>query len=263
MSTQDESSGGQLDLSARETYDAFASAYDVFNQAYQYESWTGKLLGEAEKAGLKGDRLLDVGCGTGLSFVALLDRGWKVTACDISSGMIEIARRRVGDRAELLIADMRTLPALGEFDLVWAVNDAANYVLSDEELLAALTSMVRNLAPDGVVLFDLNTLFTFKTFFCETHEREVDGQHFVWRGEMDVDEIGPGSIAEAHFQAEGQAIDHVHRQRHFPESDVLAALEAAGLEPRAVLGELDGVLSPGLDETVHTKAVYVAAAKPS
>lgn len=258
MSAQDDSSGEGLDLSARTAYDAMASAYDVFNKAYQYESWTGKLLAEARSAGLEGNRLLDLGCGTGLSFVALLDRGFEVTACDISPGMLEIARRRAGDRAELLVADMRTLPELGEFDLVWAVNDAANYVLSDEELRASLASMVRNLAPDGVVLFDLNTLHTFETFFCETQEREVDGQRFVWRGEMDVEEIEPGVTAAAHFEAEGLDIDHVHRQRHFPEADVLAAIESAGLRPRAVLGELDGVLTPGLDESVHTKAVYIA-----
>jgi len=252
-------SAEERDLSARTAYDAFASAYDVFNQAYQYESWTGKLLAEAQSAGLEGKRLLDVGCGTGLSFVALLDRGFEVTACDISPGMLEIARQRVGDRAELLVGDMRELPDLGEFDLVWAVNDAANYVLSDEELRASLRSMARNLAPDGVVLFDLNTLLTFKTFFCETQEREVEGQRFIWRGEMDAEKIGPGAIAEAHFQAEGLDIDHVHRQRHFPEADVLAAIEDAGLRSRAVLGELEGVLTPGLDESVHSKAVYIAS----
>lgn len=258
MSTQGDSSNQELDQSARTAYDAMASAYDVFNKAYQYESWTGKLLAEAQSAGLDGNRLLDVGCGTGLSFVALLDRGFEVTACDISPGMLEIARRRAGDRAELLVADMRDLPDLGEFDLVWAVNDAANYVLSDEELRASLASMARNLAENGVVLFDLNTLLTFKTFFCEEQDRVVDGQRFVWRGEMNAEEIGPGVVADAHFEAEGQEIDHVHRQRHFPEADVLAALEAAGLRSRAVLGELDGVLTPGLDEAVHTKAVYVA-----
>jgi SAM-dependent methyltransferase len=259
VSPEDGSSAERLDQSARTAYDAFASAYDVFNRAYQYESWTGKLLAAAEEAGLQGDRLLDVGCGTGLSFVALLDRGWKVTACDISPGMLEIARQRAGDRAELLVADMRTLPVLGEFDLVWAVNDAVNYVLSDEELRAALGAMARNMTPDGVLLFDLNTMLTFEIFFCGTQEREVEGQRFVWRGAMDADSLQPGSVCEARFEAEGQAIDHVHRQRHFPESEVLAAIEDVGLRSRAVLGERDGVLTPGLDEAAHTKAVYVAS----
>jgi SAM-dependent methyltransferase len=259
MSTQDEPSLGQFDLTARATYDAYASTYDDFNRGYQFESWTGKLLAEAEKAGLEGKRLLDVGCGTGLSFIALLDRDWEVTACDISPRMIEIARERAGDRAKLSVADMRELPVLGEFDLAWTVNDAANYMLGDEELRAALAAMAANLRPGGILLFDLNTLQTFKNFFSETFEREVDGRRFVWRGKVEADTFAPRSIAEAHFEAEGLDADHVHRQRHFPEADVLAVLDDVGLERRAVLGELDGVLSPGLDEAVHTKAVYIAS----
>lgn len=259
MSTQGDSSPGRPDLTARATYDAYASTYDAFNHAYQYESWTGKLLAAAEKAGLAGDRLLDVGCGTGLSFIALLDRGWKVTACDLSPRMLEIARERAGDRAQTLVADMRSLPELGEFDLVWTVNDAANYMLSDEELRAALSSMARQLAADGVLLFDLNTLRVYKTFFSETQVREVNGKRFVWRGQMDPEAVAPGSISEARFEVEGEASDHVHRQRHFPEQDVLAAIGDAGLRPRAVLGEQEGNLTPGLDESVHTKAVYIAS----
>lgn len=259
MSTEDQAAAENLDLSARTTYDAFASAYDVFNRAYQYEAWTERLLAEAEKAGLEGDRLLDVGCGTGLSFIAMLDRGWQVTACDISPGMLELAREKAGDRATTLVADMRTLPELGEFDLVWAVNDAANYVLSGDELRAALGSMARNLAPSGILLFDLNTLLTYKTFFCETHVREVEGQRFVWRGAMEPDSVVPGSVCEARFEAEGEATDHVHRQRHFSEPEVLSAIEDVGLRRRAVLGEREGILHSGLDESVHSKAVYIAS----
>jgi ubiquinone/menaquinone biosynthesis C-methylase UbiE len=32
-----------------------------------YARWTGRLLEKAGEAGLKGSRLLDIGCGTGLS----------------------------------------------------------------------------------------------------------------------------------------------------------------------------------------------------
>jgi SAM-dependent methyltransferase len=246
---------------ARETYDSFAASYDEFNRRYMYERWTGRLLGKAEAAGLEGDRLLDVGCGTGLSLLALLDRGWKVVACDISPAMVEKAREKVGDRVGLLTADMRDLPDLGEFDLVWAVNDAINYLLSEEELIAALAGMRRNLAPGGVVLFDVNTLSSYRTFFSEEMVVEDEGRRFVWSGQMSPEEVAPGSISEARFEATGEpGTAHVHRQRHFPEAEVRAALEAAGLECAGVYGELEGDLSPELDEDLHSKAVYVARA---
>jgi ubiquinone/menaquinone biosynthesis C-methylase UbiE len=242
----------------RETYDAYASAYDDFNRGYMYARWTGRLLAKAEEAGLEGDRLLDVGCGTGLSFLPMLDRGWRVTACDISPQMLEVARGKAGERATLLVADMRELPDLGEFDLAWAVNDAINYLLSGDELEATLTGMRRNLAPGGIILFDVNTLATYRNFFGREIVVEEKGRRFVWQGELSPDQVSPGVVAEARFDAAGEPdVSHVHRQRHFPEGEILAAMEAAGLQSAGVFGELDGDLHSGLDEDRQTKAVYL------
>lgn len=244
---------------ARQAYDAFASSYDEFNHGYMYGRWTGRLLAKAEDAGLEGNRLLDVGCGTGLSLISLLDRGWQVTGCDISPQMLEKARAKVGDRASLLVADMRDLPVLGEFDLIWSVNDAVNYILNPEDLEATMAGMRRNLAPGGIVVFDVNTLTTYRTFFSAEHVVERGGKRFVWTGQVSAAEVVPGSIYEARFDGEGVEA-HVHRQRHFAEAEVLAALDSAGLRCVEVAGELDGDLDRGVDEDVHTKAVYVCAA---
>ncbi len=150
--------------SAKQTYDTFSSVYDDFNHEHMYERWTGRILAAAEDAGLEGDRLLDVGCGTGLSFIPMLDRGWHVTGCDISPEMLDLAKAKVGEAATLLTADMRDLPVMGQFDLAWAVNDAVNYLLTREELEAALTGICQNLAPNGIVAFDVTRLDQRSTF---------------------------------------------------------------------------------------------------
>ena len=252
--------GAEADESAKQTYDTYAPVYDDFNHRYMYERWTGRLLAAAEDAGLEGDLLLDVGCGTGLSFISMLDRGWRVTACDISPQMLDLARAKVGEAATLLTADMRDLPVLGQFDLAWAVNDAVNYLLTAKELEAALRGMRRNLAPSGMVVFDLNTLATYRSFFSSECVVEVNGKRLIWRGQMSAAEVSPGSISEARFEARGEeGLAHVHRQRHFTEDEVLAAVEAAGLRCLDVLGEVNGDLESGVDEERHTKAVYFCA----
>lgn len=244
--------------SVREAYDTYAPVYDEFNRGYLYERWTGRLLAKAEEAGVGGKRLLDVACGTGLSFIPMLDRGWTVTACDISPAMLDLARQKVGERARLLEADMRELPDLGEFDLIWAVNDPLNYLLDVEELEATFEGMRRNLAATGIALFDINTLATYRNFFSKEIVVEGNGRRLVWQGQLSPAEVGPGTFAEARFDAQGESeLTHVHRQRHFSEVEVRAALEAAGLRCVSVFGEMDGALTPGVDEDRHTKAVYL------
>lgn len=59
---------------------------------------------------------------------------------------------------------MRDLPVLGQFDLISSLNDAINNVLDAQQLLATLRGFRRNLAPGGVVVFDVNTLATFRGY---------------------------------------------------------------------------------------------------
>ena len=49
-------------------------------------------------------------------------------------------------------------PVLGAFDLVWSVADGFNCLLDERELEAAFAGCARNLAPGGVVVFDVDTL---------------------------------------------------------------------------------------------------------
>ncbi|HEX7060282.1 MAG TPA: class I SAM-dependent methyltransferase [Solirubrobacterales bacterium] len=249
---------------AEVAYEAIAPVYDDFTAHHDYELWLGALLPQLERHGLSGRRLLDVGCGTGKSFLPMLERGWEVTGCDISPSMIELARRKAGEGTSLSVADMRELPIFGEFDLVWALDDAVNYLLSVEELTSALKGMARNLAPDGLLMFDVNTLQSYRSFFAETEEREADGRRLLWRGRAAAD-TAPGSVCEASFEVIGsdgksEIEPQLHRQRHFLEEEVYKALEQAGLECLDAFGHgFDVVLEQPIEDLRHSKAVYIAA----
>lgn len=253
---------------AEVAYEAIAPVYDAFTAHHKYEEWLTSLLGVLDKHEIAGKRLLDVACGTGKSFIPMLDWGWEVAACDVSPAMVAIAAEKVGERARLSVADMRELPDFGQFDVVWCIDDAVNYLLSTEEMDQALSGMRRNLSPEGLMLFDLNTLHAYRTFFAEEAVIERDSTRMTWKGMASVT-MEPGSIAEASFEAEpldpsaGPAVPpELHRERHFPEATVLAALERCGLECLDVYGqEQDGIPRQPLDEDRHFKAIYVARAK--
>jgi SAM-dependent methyltransferase len=252
---------------ARVSFEEMAPFYDRFTSHHDYEGWFSHLLPPIEARGLaKRGRLLDIGCGTGKSFLPMLSRGWEVTACDLSESMVREAGSKDGDEVRLEVADMRDLPCFGEFDLVWTLDDAVNYLDDADELEATFRGMAANLAPGGLIAFDTNTLKTYRTFYVDTQESESEGLQLRWRG-LSARDVPPGSHFEARFEVtgeDGELSSAVHRQRHFPVECVRDALAAAGLECLDVFGiGFDAVMRVPLVEEEHTKAIFIArAARP-
>jgi ubiquinone/menaquinone biosynthesis C-methylase UbiE len=94
-----------------------------------------------------GRRILDAGCGSGPLFAALRDRGAIVTGIDKSPGMLEVARRRLGDDADLRVAELgRPIPFADDtFDDVTA-SLVLHYL---ENWGPALAELRRVLKPGG------------------------------------------------------------------------------------------------------------------
>ena len=251
---------------ARCAYAALAPYYDRFTGHQDYRHWLAQIESRAVALGLGGRRALDVACGTGTSFAPLLDRGYEVSACDLSPEMVDQARAKFDGRLEdLFVADMRELPAGGEFDLVTCLDDAVNYLLAPDDLLATFQSVARRLAPGGIFVFDVNSLLTYRTAFAQTFIREDDGGLFCWHGEA-TGPIEPGDAASARIEAFIETDDALwervssrHVQRHHPSGTIRAALDSAGLEHLASTGQRPGGrLEDHVDEAEHIKVVYFA-----
>jgi SAM-dependent methyltransferase len=248
--------------SALGTYETFAPFYDAFTSGYPYDEWLGDLEGWAREAGLRGRRLLDVACGTGNSFLPMLARGYEVVGCDLSPAMLARARAKAGGRAQVAVADMRSLPWRGRFDLVTCIDDSLNYLLTTGDLVAALRGIGHALTPGGLAVFDTNSLGAYRTGFASELSLDADGNRFRWRGEVSPDHP-PGELAVATIEllvagAEPVAIGR-HVQRHHPVATVRAACAAAGLELLGVRGaDPDGGLDPRPDELRHQKIAFLA-----
>ena len=251
-----------LESDSAAAYAVLAPAYDLLTAEYAYGPWLAAIESLALRHGLTGRRLLDVACGTGKSFMPLLDRGYDVTACDISPEMAAGARAKAAGRADVLVADMRRLPVLGEFDLITCIDDAINHLLGPDEVKDTLAGLRENLAPGGVLVFDVNTLAAYQDIpdvVVEDEERLLR-----WRGGL-AELDGPRGEAEVVIDVFTHVGDGLwrrslsrQRHRHHPVEDIRALAEQAGLEVAAVVGQRPGaVLDESLDEREHRKAVFV------
>jgi ubiquinone/menaquinone biosynthesis C-methylase UbiE len=87
-------------------YDSFAEGYSASSETSFVHAYYERPAMLALAGDVAGRRILDAGCGSGPLFAALRDRDAIVTGIDKSAGMLELARRRLGDDADLQVADL-------------------------------------------------------------------------------------------------------------------------------------------------------------
>ncbi len=103
--------------------------------------------------------VLDMGCGTGGHALILAQRGYQVTGVDRSAAMLAIARAKAAagsfaSRPSFQQSDIRTLTLHRTFDVVIAMFAVMSYMVTNDDVTAALDSARRHLAPDGLLIFD-------------------------------------------------------------------------------------------------------------
>jgi magnesium-protoporphyrin O-methyltransferase len=96
---------------------------------------------------LRGQRVLDAGCGTGALAVEAAKRGADVLAIDLSPTLVQLGRERLPEnigtgKVELRVSDMAA--ELGQFDWVVAMDSLIHYQSADmAELLAGMAGRAR------------------------------------------------------------------------------------------------------------------------
>jgi cyclopropane fatty-acyl-phospholipid synthase-like methyltransferase len=98
-----------------------------------------------------GERVLDVGCGTG-ALCSYMPRGVEYVGVDVDARYVETARERYLGRGEFVCADIADLPEtdVGSFDV--AIAFGVVHHLADEQVRTALAVVRALLRPGGRLL---------------------------------------------------------------------------------------------------------------
>ncbi len=147
-------------VAVRALFDDYSTYYDsamVGSLGYRAPTHLRDLATRVMPNAVPPMRLLDLGCGTGLSGEAFRDlaAGGRLDGIDLSPGMIEEARRR-NIYSDLMVEDFETalaVPGLS-YDLIIA-GDALIY---HGDLLPVLSGAARRLDPGGFCLFTVEKM---------------------------------------------------------------------------------------------------------
>lgn len=137
-------------------YDCIAEQYDDIVGGAKRLEGAGKLADWLVES-CHATRVLDVACGTGLHARALAERGVQVVAADVSEGMLREAKDNTDDAGGLIEwvhAPMEQIAqkVAGPFDAVICVGNSLPYLLTDEQLRAAMQGFRSLLGPEGIAV---------------------------------------------------------------------------------------------------------------
>ena len=134
---------------SRENFDRQEDRYDTAGCGAHARKLYPLVL--AQLAQIPHRRILDLGCGTGELLASIRGR-WPETVCaglDLSPRMLEVARRKLGEGAELVQGEAGSLPFREEqFDVVLCTDSFHHY----PDPGRVLEEVARVLLPGGVFL---------------------------------------------------------------------------------------------------------------
>jgi ubiquinone/menaquinone biosynthesis C-methylase UbiE len=185
-------------LSVTAAYDAIAAGYD---EQVRGDDWMRRKLHTSfSRVFRPGQRVLDVGCGTGIDAVYLARQGVSVVGIDASSEMIERLRQRVSveplhGHIESHILEIEAISSLTEepFDGIISAFASLNSLRDLEGFADDAARLVR---PGGrMVLHMLNRFSLWEFLGC------------VWHGDFSAARQ-VGAQGRRQFKIGGQSVEH-------------------------------------------------------
>ncbi len=169
-------------------YDMIAPFYDAVNSDINYSLWADFIEKIVEKYSQKKPELvLDLGCGTGKMTLELARRGYDMTGIDISTEMLDIARKEAEisglEKSILwLCQDMTEFELYGTVDLAVSCLDCINHLKNTNDLKKCFVLVHNYLVPDGLFIFDINGKHKFENIYADnSYVMEQDEDVCIWQ----------------------------------------------------------------------------------
>lgn len=242
-------------------YEMFAQVYDQLTGNVDYPARAAYLDRLIRSYAPGGKIVLDLACGTGSLTVALDDLGYDMIGADPSQEMLAQAQEKnalLGKQILYLCQGMENLDLYGTVDAVVCMLDSVNHVTDPARLKKGFERVSLFLHPDGVFLFDVNTLYKQREILGDNaFVYDLDEVFCVWQNQWLPQAQSTRITLDFFFPLEEEGIyereTEEFEERVYSHEQLSQMLEDSGLKIQAVYGE-DSLLPPGEEEQ---RLIYV------
>ena len=224
-----------------EAYGEFAKVYDMFMDNVDYEAWCSYLTERLKEYKINNGLVLELGCGTGTMTEMLAEAGYDMIGVDNSEEMLaEAMEKRVESGHDILylLQDMQEFELYGTVRAVVSVCDSLNYITDRDELRHVFELVNNYLDPEGIFLFDMNTVHKYRDLLGDTTIAENrDEGSFIWDNSYDEEEgLNYYELAVFLPREDGlyEKSEEVHCQKAYPQEEIETLIKEAGMELLAV-----------------------------
>ena len=131
-------------------YKEFAKYYDKFYQNKNYKKETEFLKNFINA----NDKILDIGCGTGIHAALLTDNGFEVDGLDLNKEMLEIAKTRL--KTNLYWQNILEIDISKKYNMIISMFAVFNHLKDTDELMRGLMNLKQLLHDGGKIIIDLH-----------------------------------------------------------------------------------------------------------
>ncbi len=194
--------------------------------------WVGYYLLLLSIQDIKPKRMLDVCCGTGILSEMLTNEGFELEGFDLSSEMIEQARRKArhkGLEIRYEVMDAAEADMGKQYDAAFSFFDSLNYITDPAHLEKAIMQVGKHVRPGGSFIFDVNTEYAFtENLFDQRDLSKKSKVRYDWKSKYDPEtRIVKVDMT---FWYQGEPYYETHHQRAYSDAELREMLKKAGFE---------------------------------
>lgn len=225
-------------------YNNFAYVYDKLTLDIDYKKWADYIEKIIQTNYKNASMILELGCGTGSFGIEMSKRGYEMICLDLSTEMLDCAAEKAkkeGQDILFLNQDMCNFELYGTVDVIVCLLDSFNYLIRKDQVKKLFKLVQNYLNPEGLFIFDINTLYKFENIISNNLFYEIDEEvTYIWENNFNK-KTRKARFDLTFFVRQDnlyERFDETHFEKAYTNSEIIGFISQSNLELVNIFGQL-------------------------